>query len=243
MFQPARKITAGEVPTVDFPMLSRTKESLDQDTTWFQSSRESIAERRRKVQAFASECRRYSNSVQGRRERDFEDVVVYSWIDAADREAKTLKALEAEYVDADVQEQLQSLPQYSVMAGRAPQVRLGENYTQRMPSDLYYEAPQSVDWGQFLYVEPPLFVRKNAAVAENSAEMRERAVDFIAVHASSIDSDVLKSQVIEQFVTGVERSRRQHLASEQESQSKHQQSKSANRETPIEDLSDSVLFF
>jgi len=144
---------------------------------------------------------------------------------------RVLAEVEREFIEADYQEQLQSLPEYSVMAANANTPRLGE---QVEPKSQKSRSTVSTNWQKFCALEPKRFVSMNESALASENEMRARAVDYVVEVTSSVDNDIVRSRVIDTFVTNVERERRSQVRGTREA--------SVQATSRVADLDDSALF-
>ena len=93
-------------------------------------------------------------------------------------------------------------------------------------------APPEGEWGRFCAVKPKYFVRENSGVLDDAQEMRARAVDFIVEASGRVSSESLKAQIVEAFVSRVERERRTSLKS----------ATKVDQRRPSADFDDQLLF-
>lgn len=173
------------------------QELRDTEGSWFDGTVGSITDRRhllaeviraRKSTVNESELHLHLSALQ--------EIEVLRGLD------EKLADVEAEYIDHESQESVQSLPQYSVMANLNSQPKLGESYRTAR------RLPVTSEWHKFCSVEPKLFVTQNRSCSNDSYEMRTRAVDFISVRTASVGDPHRRASIISHFVYAVERERR-----------------------------------
>lgn len=187
--------------------LSRVRKSiegLEEDTRWFDGTGDSIRQR----VAAASEVVRHSRGLISDPRTDYIDAAL---LDAAskrlEREASTLSEILGEFISVEAQESLQSLPSYRVASENRPPV-LGEAdpKLRRKAADKFLDEDQ--DWADFIESEPVRFVRRNSRLKSSEFEMRESAVNYAEFKTRQINSRLVRSQLIEDFVDQVELVRR-----------------------------------
>lgn len=211
MFREARQRSDGQVQVATFQRVARAIEKLDSSSTsWFKNNRDSIDDRVERLKSVNAAARGLLHAPMHDEDMTLERrAMMQEFIRQSDEMIDTLQTIASEWIDPETQEALQRLPQYKISVAGVD--RVGEdNRPQRRTAS--YREPLRVKRGsglhEFLEVEPQAFVRENRRLP--APQLRVAAVNFIQDRTKDFRSQVLRSQVVDEFVRRVERASRGH---------------------------------
>jgi hypothetical protein len=229
------KRVVGSAPTT-FNKVARSISDLKKtESAWFDGSLSSIERRTSRLMSISRQVRQLMSDDT---ELD-KKATLSEWLVQVEAKISNLRDVAAEYVEADYHDAIQQLPSYSVTAAESTHTRLGERYEAGRAPHLTMTSSRSLDrtnWKSFSEVEPRFFVDRNIEAVRSYSEMRERAVDYALEVTSKVEREVMRSQIVESFVDGVELERRKKLNLARKSAKVSQERSSAS-------MPDSILFF
>lgn len=206
MFEKRPVNRVARIATSTYPRVARSVETLAEDRSWFDGTRESILRRQERVSSVIQQVRAYM-ATEDENSRLAQAQV---WLSTLESEKESLRDVAREYIEAEYQDEIQRLPQYSMMAAGGTRSRLGEYHRNAGRRQSSGDRPTlSRNWQRFCEVEPQFFVRNNMTAVASAAEMRTRAVDHVVAATEGLPDDRFRAEIVDRFVTAVERVRRQ----------------------------------
>lgn len=224
--------------TVTSSSLARSLEDYDRtEGTWYDGRVESITRRASRTRDLIRQSRTLLSHVD--EENMVGDSRLQSRISELQKSLKTLKDVEAEFIDATYQEEVQGLPAYTVMAANTRSRALGEHRHGSWKLADTKETNSSY-WESFSEVEPKIFLSQlSSDVQKDAGEVRARAADYVGEKTAGVTNDPFRNQLIEAFIDEVERLRRRA----QRRQSTRANNRTAqSRGVDLNSLADSTLF-
>lgn len=199
MFRPmARDQRIGKVSTVSFAKVAAEVDDLEYTAAdWSDGTLASIESRLARVKATSVAARTLLAKAESDDSTDYQQAKLAHFVSEAESQIRDLQYAASYYVDADVQEAMQSLPTYRIaVAGHRD---LGERTaaTNAVPP-----IKRASELHEFLHVEPRAFVRENKGL--DHSQIRTAAVAYVEERVSHVADQSLRSQVVNEFVRRVD---------------------------------------
>lgn len=204
VFRPVtRDQRTGSVATVTFAKVSAEIDRVDSATSWYDGTLGSIEARIARLKAASSGARTLIHSSRMDDDTELYRVAkLQDFVGRAERELKDLSRVSSEFVDAETQEALQSLPTYRVAVAGTDR-NLGERTSSSRAAAGIEPIRRGSELHEFLHVEPRAFVRENQGMSKG--QIRQAAVAYVEQKTSGmVDQRVLRSHVVDEFVRRVE---------------------------------------
>jgi hypothetical protein len=205
VFHDRKQRSSGQVQVASFQRVARAIESLDSSSTsWYNNTLESIEDRVSKIKSVSVAAKGLLHAPIHDEDMTLERrAMMQEFVRQSDELVDTLQTIAGEWIDPETQEALQRLPQYRIAVAGVD--RVGEdNRLQRRTAA--YKEPLKVKRGsglhEFLEVEPRAFVRENERLPKQ--QLRVAAINFVEDRTKDFRSQVLRSQVVDEFVRRVE---------------------------------------
>ena len=163
VFSPVRRPVSKTSTSPSWSSLVDQLEGLHKTaTTWFDGSRASIIQRKKKVESALNECHKYLHSYSGiYTEFEQEAARTASFLK---EEYSSLRTIEEEYVNKESIQSIAALPRF-VIAGA---------YDPYMEKKKIASVDIDERWKKFCAIESVFFVSDNLDTIENKNEMRKR---------------------------------------------------------------------